>query len=219
MRTIIIAVVFLLASFGVFAQNVVMEVSGTVELMFPGASEFVPARAGIEIVKETIVSTGFRSSALIKVESTLITVRPLTRMTLSEIASQAGTETLNVNLQAGRVRMDVNPPAGTKVSATVSSTVATASVRGTSFEFDTRNLYVYEGTVSFSGSQGLPVLVSSGSSSYAGEGGGVSDPIGDQISELTPTPPPGTGAATGGDDTDDSLLSSGVNFDITINWQ
>ena len=71
------------------------------------------------------------------------------RLTLTEVQASGGEEKLNVNLHAGRVRVDVNPPAGAKASMSVSSPNATASVRGTSFFSDTRNLQVEQGTVLF----------------------------------------------------------------------
>jgi len=152
MKKTVLAFFLMIAGMGVFAQNgTIQELSGTVELKNPGAANYVPAKIGDTVSQKTVVSTGFKSTALIQVGGTLLTVRPLTRLTLTEISASSGAETLNVSLQAGRVRVDVTPPVGVKTSMSVSSPSATASVRGTSFEFDTRNLYVNHGTVSFKG--------------------------------------------------------------------
>jgi len=133
-----------------FAQNgVIKELSGTVELKPAGTSDFIPAKAGDPVAKDTIVSTGFKSSALIQMGSSLITARPLTRLSLAELSSSGGTEVINVSLQTGRVRVDVDPPAGTRTSMAVRGPSATASVRGTSFEFDTYSLNVLKGKVAF----------------------------------------------------------------------
>ena len=181
---------------GAFAQNgVIREVTGTVELRRAGTAAFVPASAGDAIARDTVLSTGFKSSALVAVGSTVLTVRPLTRLTLAEITASAGTETLNVNLQTGRVRVDVDPPAGTRVSTTVRSPVATASVRGTSFEFDTHSLTVSEGTVAFWGNQGGEKLVNAGGSSEITANGSAANPIAVSAAELTP--PPYAGSDTG----------------------
>ncbi len=111
-----------LCSAAVFAQTaVIKELSGTVELKQAGQTDFVPAKVGDEVAQSTIVSTGFRSTALIEVGSSVITVRPLTRLSLAEIASAPGTETINVNLQIGRVKVDVNPPLGTRTSMSIRS--------------------------------------------------------------------------------------------------
>ena len=160
--------VLILASMGItlFAQTgMIRELSGTVELKNAGQSSFTAAKVGDRVNQDTVISTSLKSSALIEVGSAVITVRPLTRLTLTEIQASDGEEMLNVNLQAGRVRVDLNPPAGAKASMSVSSPNATASVRGTSFYFDTRNLQVEQGTVLFKGSRGYTVQAAAGSSS------------------------------------------------------
>ena len=169
MKKIVLAVLFFGVCVSVFAQNaLIREVSGTVELKNAGSAAFVPAKAGDRVAEDTIISTALRSNALLEIGSTLITVRPLTRLSLTEIRAAQGTETLNVDLQAGRVRVDVNPPAGTRASMAVSAPSATASVRGTSFEFDTRNISVSDGIVYFKGSRGYTFHVGSGSIGYLG---------------------------------------------------
>jgi len=158
-------VLFLLViGVSIFAQNgVIRDLSGTVELKIAGAAAYTPAKAGDSIARDTVISTGFKSSALVEVGNAIIVVRPLTRLTLTEISSSAGNETLNMNLQAGRVRVDVNPPAGTKASLSITSPSATASVRGTSFEFDTQSVRVGSGIVGFKGNQGYEVQAPAGS--------------------------------------------------------
>jgi hypothetical protein len=106
------------------------------------AAAFTLVQKGSQVARDIIVSTGFKSAAIIEVGSSVITVRLLTRFSLSEIQSSANTENLNINLQAGRIRVDVKPPVGTKASDKVQSPSAAASVRGTVFYMDTKNLAV-----------------------------------------------------------------------------
>ena len=198
MKRIFLTVFMVLTGMAVFAQSgVVRELSGTVELKAKEASSFVAAKAGDQVNADTVISTGFKSTALVAVGSTLITVRPLTRLTLTEIRASSGTETLNLNLQAGRVRIDVNPPAGTRSATSVTSPMATASVRGTSFEFDTRNLKVNHGQVNFRGNRGFARLVNGGSSSKIKEDGKAVAPIHIRITELSPRSPVGTDLNSG----------------------
>lgn len=167
-----------------FAQNgrqmsgVIREISGDVELKRAGASAFTRARTGDTVAADTIVSTGFKSAAIIEVGSSKIAVRALTRLSLAEIQSTSDTETLNMNLQTGRVRVDVKPAAGTRANFSVQSPSATASVRGTSFEFDTCSLTVTEGRVAFQGNRGLGILVPAGMTSLIDADGKAVDPIG-----------------------------------------
>ena len=195
MKRITMVILMLLCAVIGFAQNgVITELTGTVELKASGQADFVPAKAGDTVARDTVISTGFKSTALISAGSTVLAVRPLTRLSLSEISSSAGTEALNVNLQAGRVRVDVKPPTGAKASMTVQSPTATASVRGTSFEFDTHSLTVLEGAVAFQGSQGGVMMVNAGSTSEVNANGRSADPIQTYAAQLVPASPAGSEA-------------------------
>ena len=206
MRKIFLVVLLLtVAVCAVFAQGtsspagagVIRELTGDVQLKFAGSDSFVAARAGSEVAQNTIVSTGFKSTAIVAVGGTVITVKPLTRLSLAEIQSASNTETLNVSLQTGRVRVDVNPPAGMKASTTVQSPSATASVRGTSFEFDTLNLTVNEGKVVYSGNIGPAAMVSAGGASYIQTNGAPADPVAAKTESLLPPSPAGAPASGG----------------------
>jgi len=208
-KIFVIALMF--AALNAFAQTgVIMELSGQVELKRAGAATYVPARAGDSLAQDTVISTGFKSTALVEVGSAVIVVRPLTRLTLTEISASAGSETLNMNLQTGRVRVDVNPPAGTKASLSVSSPSATASVRGTSFSFDTRFARVGNGAVSFRGRQGYEVQASAGSSVGLGSYGTASAPVTSTSSSVfQPAKPVGSDSSGGGVTMGSSETSSG----------
>jgi len=200
MRKAILAILLLGIIMAVYAQNgVVKELSGTVELKPAGATAFTPAAAGMQVSADTVISTGFKSTALVEVGSAVIAVRPLTRLTLTEISASQGTETVNMNLQAGRVRVDVNPPAGTKASLSVTSPSATASVRGTSFYFDTMSVSVREGTVAFKGNTGYTVQVGAGSFSAVDTYSGVAAmPQSNSSTGLAPSSPVGYDQAVAG---------------------
>ena len=164
MKKIVMVLVLLFTGMGVFAQTgVIRQINGTVELRTPAAPDFVAANIGDIVSQDTVISTGFRSSALVEIGSAVIAVQPLTRLTLVEITALEREETININMQSGRVRVDINAPAGGRASMNVISPTATASVRGTSFWFDGRNLSVGHGSVSFSGNRGHEVRVNAGS--------------------------------------------------------
>jgi hypothetical protein len=183
----------------VFAQNgVIKDLTGTVELKPAGTAAFAPATAGEQVKADTVISTGFKSTALLEVGSAVIAVRPLTRLTLTEITASQGLETININLQAGRVRVDVNPPAGKKAALSISSPTATASVRGTSFFFDTMNLSVREGTVAFKGNTGYTVQVPAGSFSGIGAYSIATVALNNNNAGFVPSSPVGYDSATTG---------------------
>jgi hypothetical protein len=190
---IVLTLALMSAATNVFAQNgVIKELAGTVELKKANSNVFAAAKAGDIVNQDTVVSTSFKSTALIEVGNTIITVRPLTRLTLTEIRASSESETLNVNLQAGRVRVEVKPPAGGKASMSVTTPTATASVRGTSFELDTRNLYVISGNVLFKGTRGVATLVTTGANSTTDQNGSAVNPLALGDTAHKPQMPTGT---------------------------
>ena len=193
MKKIIITLLLVsLFAAAAFAQSgTIREVTGEVELKRPGSAVFVRASGGETVDLNTVISTGFRSTAIVVIGSSTITVRPLTRLTLREIQSAENSESINVNLQAGRVRVDVQPPQGTRAGFTVQSPSATASVRGTSFEFDTVNLVVREGRVLFRGSSGAARTVNGGFITFVGTDGTAENPIEVTSAATMPSSPVG----------------------------
>jgi len=217
MKKIIIAVVLTaLVVFTVSGQNgVIRELTGEVEIKPAGASAFTAASAGAQIESNTIVSTGFRSTAIIAVGSSLITVRPLTRLSLAEIQRAENEENVNVKLQTGRVKVDVKPPAGTKTNLKVQGPSATASVRGTSFEFDTVNINVHEGKVIFAGNIGAAAIVDAGNSSLISVDGTPANPAEIAADSLLPQPPVGMpGAETLADSASGSTLTGDISIEL-----
>jgi len=65
-----------------FAQEaVIKELTGTVELKKAGAAEWENAAKGQSVAVDTVISTSFKSTAIISIGNSLITVRPLTLLT------------------------------------------------------------------------------------------------------------------------------------------
>jgi hypothetical protein len=170
----------------------IRETSGTVELKAPGASEWQAAEPGQVLEMASLISTGFRSTALIGIGNSTITVRPLTRLSLEEIAAAQNSEQVTLNLRAGRIRANVTPPAGGKINFSVRSPTATASVRGTVFEFDGTRLRVEEGRVHLGGGGVMGAYVGTGHSSAADPGSGRTAVVLEKLKEdLTPALPAG----------------------------
>jgi len=166
----IIAGLLLLAVSGIFAQEaVIRELTGTVELKLAGSAAWVNAVRGQNVAVDSVISTGFKSNALLSIGNSIITVRPLTRLAIKELTASKNTETISVGLQAGRVRMDVKPPAGVMATTSVRTPIATASVRGTVFEVGLFELWVIEGSVEYRGTSGGHVIVDAGGYSAVDE--------------------------------------------------
>ena len=220
MKKLSLAIVFFFITiFWISAQTaVITELAGTVEYKHAGEADWKIASRGMSLASDTVISTGFKSSALLQMGSSVITVKPLTRLTLAELSAASGSETINVSLQAGRIRVSVDPPQGVRTSMTVRGPSATASVRGTEFEFDTLNLVVLEGTVEFTGSSSLvPVIVDGGRFSYLDEQSGRGAlPEDTALLDLKPELPVGSKALPSMDQTTPAEntveLQAGIKF-------
>lgn len=200
---------------------VIREISGKVEIKAAG-KDWAPAAAGQPVDNATVISTGLKSTALIAIGNSVLTVRPLTRLTLEELqetraAGQAGNERVALSLQTGRVRADVAPPAGGKTSFTVRSPSATASVRGTTFEFDGTRLAVSEGRVRLAGGDGMAVFVNAGHQVVADTATGRTPTAVETVrEELRPTVPAGVPAASTSEPVGTPSNAAGRTGSVTI---
>jgi hypothetical protein len=176
MKYIIFFLCLFLSAAASFGQSAVLkDFMGTVEVRVPGG-QWTPASLGMTLEKNASISTGFKSSAVLGLGNSTLTVRPLTRLTLEELINNQDDETVRLNLRTGRVRAEVTPPSGGKTNFTIRSSQATASVRGTEFEFEKDSISVSSGNVLFGDGEGTEVSVRGGESSSVSEGGGVSVP-------------------------------------------
>ncbi len=173
-------------------QAVVKELTGKVEVKI-GSGAWQPAKAGMKFDTGAYISTGFNSTAVLDLGTSLLTVRPLTRLQLAELIQKEASVSTTVVLRVGRVRAEVKKVEGVQQDFTVRSAQATAAVRGTIFEFDGVSVQVSDGLVAFTNTLGQGVGVG------AGEGSSTS---GD-----------GTGSPTTGDQEKDTLVT--VNPDPT----
>jgi hypothetical protein len=150
---------------GVFAAEltgVIQTCVGNVEVKLVPDGEWLPGRVGMILNSGSFISTSFKSSVIVVVGSANILIRPLTCLSLGDIIEQRNSDQIDLKLQAGRIRVDVKPPASRPVSFTVTSPVATASVRGTEFDFDAVNLVVRNGTVEYTGVDKATVFATAG---------------------------------------------------------
>jgi hypothetical protein len=139
---------------------------------------------------------------------------------LEEIVRNQNEEQVNLYLHTGRVRADVKPPVGGKTDFIVRSPVATASVRGTSFEFDTERLWVDEGRVQYSLTSGRNVSVTAGGMSYVDEPNNTVVSSFDAVAELlTPTLPAGNSSGNPtGDNAPAIINNSSAIMDVEYGW-
>ncbi|HAP42729.1 MAG: hypothetical protein A2087_04920 [Spirochaetes bacterium GWD1_61_31] len=176
-RKLILGLVLLAlaCSLAVAQEARITEIAGRVEYQLPGAS-WRPARVGDALPRGTVISTGFKSSAKLQVANAVITVNPVTRLTIEQLVQTSGSNQAQLFLLAGRVSAEVTPQANTTTEFRVSSPTATASVRGTGFQFDGVNLLVGHGAVELRTPLAQTRLVAAGEFTYVAETGQVATP-------------------------------------------
>lgn len=130
--TFFILLVFLVPVFALDAT--VVSVLGKVEVQTPAGWE--PMKEGLKIAEGTVISTGFKSQAVLEIGKSKVTVQPLSRLTVQELKTRPDRDTSKVYLDAGSIKADVKAAENKRVGFTVKSPVATASVRGTSGTID-----------------------------------------------------------------------------------
>ena len=221
MKKIICLSVFLAACGMLFAQNyqaVIKDFTGKVEIKNAGDNAWKEAKKGDVLQKNTLISTGFKSTAILTIGNSTLTVKPLTRLSLEEIARADNAEEVKVYLSAGRVRADVTPPAGGRTDFSVRSPSATASVRGTSFEFDSVSLKVIGGKVNFAGRSGKSMDVSAGETSQVSDSGGAASAPQETVATAAPAMPVGVSQWNSPVSGNNKASSSNETIHISIGW-
>ena len=92
---------------------------------------WVPIKEGEFLSKGTLISTGFRSSTTLKFEGSVISVSALSRLTISELLENENSRDTSIYLDAGKIKADIKTSDNKRVSFTVRTPIATASVKGT----------------------------------------------------------------------------------------
>ena len=179
--SIYIALLLLIGTAHLFAVDaVVRRVEGKVEVK-PESGSWSAAEPGQRISRNTFISTGFNSKAVLELGGTTLEVRALTRMQLERIVETNESVDTDLFLEVGKVKAEVKSTEGLRNNFKLRSPVSTAAVRGTTFIFDGYTLWVTEGTVVLRNRIGQPRQVSAGQESTTD---GFSPPSNSQIALL-----------------------------------
>lgn len=150
MKKICLLFLLIVMSFSsLFAIATVQDFFGKVKVKYDGDTKWSRVSIGMELPPNVTVSTGFNSQIVLDLGNATLDVLPLTRMTVGEITETQGTINTSLFLQGGKIKADVKKIEGKVNDFKIRSPVATASVRGTAFEFSGNTLTVIRGEVSF----------------------------------------------------------------------
>ena len=112
-------------------QATVLSTKGKTEVM--KGTSWTPLKIGSIIEKGDVIQTGFKSELILKIKNKTVTVSPLSRITIEQLASKGNKDETRLFLDTGSLKSDVKKTEDRRVGFTVRSPVATASVRGTIF--------------------------------------------------------------------------------------
>ncbi|MDR1747913.1 MAG: iron dicitrate transport regulator FecR, partial [Spirochaetaceae bacterium] len=119
------ATVMLLAAVPLFAvTGTVISVSGKAEIQNNGA--WLPLKEGDIIEAGAVISTGFKSEVVLRIGESVLTVKPLTRLTLEELIELDTGITSAVYLDAGGIKADIKATENQRTGFTVKSPAVTA---------------------------------------------------------------------------------------------
>lgn len=131
MKKIIVTALLCLLATAVFAVDAtVVAVQGKVSAITGGTVSKLSV--GSSVPAGATISTGFKSQVTLKIDGSVITVKPLTRLKLSQIVKKEDALATELYLDVGKINANVKPKTTKKVDFKVKTTSATASVRGTS---------------------------------------------------------------------------------------
>jgi hypothetical protein len=179
-----------------YAQEIltrIEDLNGKVEVKTARSASWVPAQKGMTLKKDDQISTSFKSSAVLTIGGSKVTVRALTRLSIEEISRGGGQDQVKLAMPAGTVRAEVKAVEGGKIDFSVRSPSATASVRGTEFSFNIRKLTVISGSVALMDNDGKTIRVRAGHSSTISDTGKASFSAYESAANLYPSLPVGLG--------------------------
>lgn len=96
--------------------------------------QWKPLVKGQTLAEGTKISTGVKSSIILLIDGTLVTVKPLTSLKIYKNQSTADSRSTDLGLQFGKVKAKIEKVENIKTRFNVTTPVATSSVRGTEEE-------------------------------------------------------------------------------------
>lgn len=131
-KLLLLSCLFIFASSYAFSENAIVSyVRGKAEVCRNDI--WIQLKNGDLVYPSETISTGFQSELKIQYNNSVMALGALTRITLDELSSSSEKDAVSVYLNTGAVRSRVSHQDSKRVSYTMKSPVAVASVRGTDF--------------------------------------------------------------------------------------
>ena len=128
--SVTLAMFVLMSATEVFAKIDVISVKGTAA--YKTGRIWTPMRPGMTLKQGAKISTGVRSTAVLRMNGHRVSIKPLTMMKIYENSTTKKRVSTRIGLRRGSIRADVSRRKRIRTVFKVSTPVATSSVRGTS---------------------------------------------------------------------------------------
>ena len=143
MKKLLLSVLFAATAFTAFSMDaVVVSAKGKAEVQ--NGESWVALKNGDTLNQGSVIQTGFKSEVVLNIKESTVTVAPLSRLTLQQLAEREGVagapgkDDTTIFLDTGSLKSNVQKSQDRRVGFTVRSPVATASVRGTEYQVTTK---------------------------------------------------------------------------------
>jgi hypothetical protein len=115
----------------VSAHAAILVVSTKGEAAFMTGGQWKPLAKGQTIAEGTKISTGVNSTAILNIDGSVVTVKPLTSIKIYKNSVNPQTRETSIGLQFGAIQAKIDKVAKVKTRFNITTPVATSSVRGT----------------------------------------------------------------------------------------
>ena len=160
--TVFAAVLLLFAATAAMADITVVSVKGTAA--YSVGDKWLPLGAGAKIKEGSKVSTGIKSTIVLKLANSTVTVEPLSMMKIYEDKITPDSSNTRIALRRGGLKTEVNKMHQVKTTFKVATPVATSSVRGTVQYIKTgpygTSFFAPEGSISVESKKGDARIIS-----------------------------------------------------------
>ncbi len=142
-KTFLISILIFTANLAFSLEAKVISTKGKTEVQ--NGNVWISLKEGDTLSKGSVIQTGFKSELVLKINESTVTVTPLSRLTIEQLAEvKSGTDAASHDetklfLDTGSLKSNVKKSEDKRVSFTVHSQVATAAVRGT--ELSVKQVY------------------------------------------------------------------------------
>ncbi len=177
--TIVVICIMCLPVFAL--SGTVVSIAGKVEVQ--ADSGWIALKPGDAVESGKVISTGFRSQAVIQIAGSSVVVNQLSRVTLEQLTETDDAHSSEVFIDLGSISADVQASQNKRVGFVVNTPVATASVRGTQLDMGYSTIRVGRGLVVFMGKRGKEVSVRGGNISRVGSRESASNPFQSKVNE------------------------------------